>query len=322
MLSVALCLAGCQADPSVRSPASSNGAAGEFNATRATSPASDKPLAYINGQQVTLTDLRKGLLEANGGQLLAERIIDLGVEQRLRERGIKPSPEQVAAEFAILGEYMARTITPDRDEVVRLARALKDRVGPARFDRLLQRNAAMRLLVKDQVAVTPAAVQYRFELDYGPKYEARMIVVQNMRDAERVLQGIADGTPFVELATRYSIDSTASRGGLLPPISPVNENVPDGIRKALVSLKPGEVSQLISTADSFTLLRLERKIERQDVAFDDVKEQITSRVRHDAERRFMEQLGRSFLDRADVVVLDPSLRWSWDARREEINPTE
>jgi peptidyl-prolyl cis-trans isomerase SurA len=315
-------LSGCETDRPQAESDRSNGQGVEFIAPGDSPPAAGRTLAYINGQPVTMGDLQQRLLESSGGQVMAEVIIDRGVEQRLLERSIKPTAEQVAAEYAILGEYLARTINPDRDEVVRLARQLKDRVGPARFDNLLRRNAAMRLLVQDQVNISNAAIEQRFELDYGPRYDTRIIVVASLREAEQAMQALKNGTSFNEVATQKSIHSSAGRGGLLPPISLANEGVPSAIRSALKALEPGQVSQPISMPDGFTLLLLERKIERQDVNLVDVKEQVVTRVRHDTERRLMEQLGRTFLERADVTVLDPALRWSWEARRSELNPAE
>ncbi|HEX7008551.1 MAG TPA: hypothetical protein VF184_01125, partial [Phycisphaeraceae bacterium] len=61
---------------------------------------------------------------------------------------------------------------------------------------------------------------------------------------------------------------------------------------------------------------LERKIDAQPVAFDDVKEELTAQARLRQERLQMQQLARRLLNEAKVVVLDPALSESWRQQRE------
>ena len=63
------------------------------------------------------------------------------------------------------------------------------------------------------------------------------------------------------------------------------------MRTTLQSLGPGEVADPVVLDESFAVLRLERKIDGQGVALEDVKAALARRVRRRVERMLMQRLG-------------------------------
>ena len=185
-----------------------------------------------------------------------------------------------------------------------------------RFGRLLARNAALRLLIQEQVQVTDVALQQAHSLRYGSRYEARLIVVDSLAAAAKLVHEANAGRSFVELVMEHSADSSRANGGLIGPISLADPSYPKAIRQTLARLKPGDVSQSVALERGFAILKLERKSEAQQVPFDDVKKALTDQVRRQAERLLMERLARTLLDEAKLVVRDPALRTSWDQHKD------
>jgi parvulin-like peptidyl-prolyl isomerase len=179
----------------------------------------------------------------------------------------------------------------------------------------LRRNAGLRLLVQASVKVGDEQLQHAFFLRYGARYETRLIVVKTLREATSVVGALKKGESFIDLATERSTDISRNQGGLLPPISPADQNYPQAVRAAVVKLKPGQISDPIALENGFAVLRLERKKEARNVQFDDVKEELRPLVRRRTERVHMQQLARELLTASDLVVLDRGLRGSWDQYR-------
>ena len=282
----------------------------QSNRTSAALPAESQPVAYVDGKPVSWRDLNPSLVEYAGGRILAELALDRQITSRLAERGLTVTAEQTDAERVL----MRAALHDDPNDAERLLSrlCLRRGLGPVRFGRLLERNAALRLLVQDQVQVTDAALQQAHALRYGPRYETRLIVVDSLAPAAKLVREANAGRSFVELVMEQSTDASRANGGMIGPVSLADPAYPKAIRQTLEKLKPGDVSQPVALERGFAVLKLESKSEAQQVPFDDVKNTLTDQVRRQAERLLMDRLARTLLDEVKLVVRDPALRTSWD----------
>ncbi|MCE9591353.1 MAG: peptidyl-prolyl cis-trans isomerase [Planctomycetes bacterium] len=273
-------------------------------------------MAFIHGDAIAWSDLQPSMVESAGGEALSEFILQRGIEQRLASRGAKISDEQVDAERTLL----VKSLNPDPNTATRLLNDLRERrgLGERRFDELLRRNAGLRLLVHDEVKITDAEVRAQYELDYGPSFEARLVLTDTLQQASEVVRRVRAGESFIDIALRESRDESRVRGGLLPPVNPADATFPDAVRAALAGLKPGEVSDPVAMERGFAVLKLERKNEGRGVVFDDVKGELTERVRLRVERFRMGQLARTILNESDVTVLDAGLQRSWTQQKQRL----
>ena len=73
--------------------------------------------------------------------------------------------------------------------------------------------------MRDRVQVTDEAVGRLYEIIHGPKRQARLMVLATLRAADAAIQRVRSGEFFGDVAVEISTDSSASRGGLLEPIS-------------------------------------------------------------------------------------------------------
>ncbi len=302
---MAVLLTGCQ-NPAPRRANSP----GRTNPGTSAAASTDRYLAYVNGQSVTVSDLRLYLLEASGGKVLAEHVLDAQLAQELADRNLTVQPQQLKAERQIL----AQVLDPDPDQAQRLLDELRQQrgLGETRFSQLLRRNASLRLLVQDEVEISPAAIELAYQLEYGPRFEARLIVVDSLALASdlvgRARTGKAD---FVDLAIAHSTDSSRAQGGLLPPISPADATFPAAVRQTLGKLAVGQVSDAVALDRGFAILKLERKINARPIRFDEVEQQLALGVRRQVEQILMRRKARTIISQAHVVILDPALNQSW-----------
>ncbi|MEX0777372.1 MAG: peptidylprolyl isomerase [Phycisphaeraceae bacterium] len=298
------------------SPVSGDSTAAYSSGDRGSTPLPAKPLAYVDGRPVTAGALLPALVETAGGRILAETVIDQGLRQRLEQARLKVTAEQIEAERQIL----LHSLAADRDQAQRLLDELRQRraLGQQRFAALLWRNAAMRVLVQDQVAVSDAAVRQMYELVYGPRFEARIIVTEGAGQAADLARQAREGASFIDLAIQHSTDVSRAQGGLLPTISPQDATFPAGIREALARLQPGQVSDPVALDRGFALLKLERKIAGGAVRYDDVKSELTLHVRRQAQRIEMQRLAREIVTGANVVITDPGLKESYTQQKDRL----
>jgi len=200
---IGLSLLGCTAETAGHNPAQMiqpdrSAATVHGTSSAPVSPLSTQPLAYLNNQAISLGDLRAGLLETSGGQILAELLIDRGVAGLLHQRGLKLTEADIQQEK----ELLLQALAPDAQQAQRLLQELQAvrGLGETRLASLLRRNAGLRMLVRDQVQVTQPALRQEYELIYGPKYEARIIVVRDLKQAGELLAKTRTPAPGIATA--------------------------------------------------------------------------------------------------------------------------
>lgn len=282
-------------------------------------PEGTQALAFIAGRPVTAAMLYPRLIEHAGGQVLAEVILDQLVDQQLAQRGLVISPDMIQQERQLLLDELSS----DPNEAVRLLDSLRQTRGitAGRFNRTLRRNAALRRLVRDEVEVTPIMLRQAFDLQYGQKYEARIITAATLGDMQRVIRLIEQGGSFMDVAIEHSTDPSRAQGGLLSPMSLADATYPAVVRDTLATLDEGQVSQPVAIEQGYALLKLERKIAARKVKFDDVKDDLVQSVMRQNQARQMRLLARSLMEQADVLVLDPTIKQSWDHQKTLLNQT-
>lgn len=307
-LMAAALLVGCETAPQTNSQPTPTGLA-----SRTSQPSTSRPVAYINGTTVTDHDLQGPLIEASGGAVLSEIVLDRLIRDRLEQRGLALTPAMIDQEKA----NMLATLSADQDEAVRLLNEMRLRrgLGDQRFESMLFRNAGLRLLVQDQVEVAPALVFQAYELQHGKRYRVRIIVAETMAQASELLTRAKAGESFSDLAAKHSADASAAQGGLLSPISPADATYPKTLRQSLESMQVGSISDLLAVDDRFIIMKLEEKLPADPISFVDARQDLERTVRLETEGQLMQQAARSMLADAKVVVLDPALGKSWKAQQ-------
>ena len=328
ILSLVLCLApsmlyGCSSPPDSRSSSNSSGTAKNLVVQpplahkppegEAVSTIIDaRPAALVNGVAVTWGELRPSLNELAGAEALQELVLDRKLNEALAASQITLDPDAAVAERKLLLE----SLDEDPNVAIRLLEELRDRqkLGLYRFEALLRRNAGLRALVRHKVTINEDAVQTMHEIMHGPKRQARLIVVPELKSAEAAQNLLRTGVTFADVAVEMSIDSSAPRGGLLEPISRADPAYPESLRQTLFMLNPGEISGPVLLDDRYALIMLVKRTAGDGIKIDEARPALERLVRINQERVLMDQLARRMLSETTISVFDDSLNESWKRR--------
>lgn len=314
MLIVASITVGCQSGPQDRSASGAD-----------TPPPTDvgtggRPVAYIDGKALTRDELHRFLVEAQGGEMLAELLLDRAVNNRLAEQGITLTD----ADFAAERQRVLDTLSADSDQATLLLNEMRGQrgLGELRFEAMLRRNAGLRRLVRDQIRVGDEAIKQAYDLRFGQRFRVRLITSDRAQTLGLARQRALGGESFTELAILLSTDESSAQGGLLSPINPADPTYPKAIRDALPKLNTdsiaGRLSPVIALPEGYALLWLEGVISKDAPPLEQVREELKRAVRLELERVRMQQLAQVLLVQANVIVLDPALNNSWQRQREAI----
>lgn len=304
-------------------------AGGGESAQPAPSEADAGPAAIVGERAVSFEELRAGLLEAAGAQVLSEAVLDDQLARRLRAAGMSVGEEEVRRERDLVLEALGLAgLSPDEAQrAVDQERAARG-LGPTRFAALLKRNAMLRALVSPGITVGEDLVRQAYAVRHGEKVVLRILVTADVESAARVraeldsarVEGESDARRelrFAEKALKESTDTTAALGGLVEPLSVEDTRYPDVIRQAARSLKPGEMSPALAMETRGVIVYLrERRAPAPDAPTLEAERQaLTAQLRVGMERRAMEELANQVQREARVLVMDRALGWSWERRR-------
>lgn len=276
-----------------------------------------RALALVNGRPVSLGQLAPTLLEVAGRSALDELVLDAALHDEAARQGVSVNADDIERERSLFLESLSDAGVTARDGDARsLLLAVRRRrgLGPERFAAMLQRSALLRKLVKPSITVTDEMVKLVFKIDHGQRRDGRLITTATLADAQRALDAINAGMPFIEAAARFSTDASAARGGVIEPISPADPDYPASIRRTLASLAPGQVSSPVAIDSGFAILRLERVIPGDGASLEDLRTVLRRSARLRQERLKMSELASRLVRRAAVTILDPSLRFSSESR--------
>lgn len=273
-----------------------------------------RPAALVDGRVLQWGELRAALNEIGGATVLQEYVLDRALQKELADMQMTVDENDLAAEQTLLLE----SLSDDANMAVRLLDELraKQGLGKTRFRALLARNAMLRALVQNQVSVTRTSVERMYDVVHGPKRQARLIVLPTFSDAQNVLRWVREGAQgFSELAAQLSTDSSASRGGLLEPISRADPAYPQAIRDALFVLDlkpPHHLSDPIMVENGYAVIMFVRELDGDGADINAVRPTLEKLVRLNQERLLMDQLARRLLTGAQVTVFDEALNESWN----------
>ncbi|MBL1218967.1 MAG: peptidyl-prolyl cis-trans isomerase [Planctomycetes bacterium] len=272
------------------------------------------PPLLLDDAPVGSGDLWQALAESAGGSALQEYILDQALEARCALEGIAVTSDDIQAELELIWD----SLDADRDIGARLLEQLKARrgLGPTRFPAMLRRNAMLRAVVRDDVAITEDGLQTLYLQQYGKRSMLRIITCTSRSDAVALLTRARAGESLADLALLHSTDAdSAANSGLIGPVSVADSAYPMAIRQILDDLKPGEPSPVLQLESSYAIVGLVHVLHPEPVEFEAVRDELSRLARRRQERLLMESLARQLVAECDINIMDPSLGWSWRVYR-------
>ena len=287
-------------------------------------------LVIVNGRPISRKTVVDKLLESHGLRMMQQLVALELAKQETRQRDLKVSEADVEAQFRRALEEIA----PDEDAAgvsltdqtkrQALERVLADRcVTMTEFMLAMERNAHLRKVVEGQVRVDEPTLREEFARTYGEKVEIRHIQVA-LNDApalHEALDLLGRGVDFAEVAQRVSANpGTAAQGGLMEPFTFTDPAIPAAIREVAFSLKQGKRSNPTVVGATIHIIKLERRIPPPDVRFEDVREQVATRLRERVIGERMSAFMQKIFEQAQIRVLDRRLKREFEEMLQQNAP--
>jgi peptidyl-prolyl cis-trans isomerase C len=118
--------------------------------------------------------------------------------------------------------------------------------------------------------------EHKDEFKTPEMWRASHILVADEKDAKSILDELARGAKFEDLAVEHSIDATASRGGDIGFFR-AGQLVPD-FEKACLKLNAGQTSDIVRTQFGYHVIRLTDKKEPGVKSYEDARRAIEAEI--------------------------------------------
>lgn len=264
-------------------------------ATEGATQQTGETLARVNNQNISWEVVARECMERHGKDVLEEMISRLLIHQACQERGITVTEEEIKLQ---VNEF-ARSMKVPTETFYQLMQS-RNNLTPAQYHRdIIWPMLALKKLAGTNIEVTDEELQRAFIRDYGPRVEARMILVDgNVRQASQIWeQAKANPEDFARLASEVSAEpNSRALGGQVPPIrryaSPPNSSQAK-IEEQAFQMKPGEISPVMQLEDKFIILRCEKQTLPLATDIEQVRTDLTAQLR---EEKIQEAVGQVFLD--------------------------
>ncbi len=261
--------------------------------------------AIINGQQVSLASLGNECIERHGEEVLNGEINRKVLAQALRKASLTVTDQDLEAEIAraaVSFGYVLGDGTPDTQGWMKSILSEGKTTRELYFRDAVWPSVALSKLVQGQVTVMEEDMREEFESKYGPRVEVLAIVLADQRSAQKVWD-MARNNPtdefFGQLAEQYSVEPvSASNRGKVPPIRKHSGQA--ALEREAYLLKPGELSGIIATGDSYIVLRCQGFTEPVVADPAAVREELSSYIHEKKMRLAMSKKFDELKDSAEI----------------------
>ena len=234
--------------------------------------------AVVNGQPVTIDEVREKCLDRHGGEVLEILITRALIQQSLERARLAVGQADIDAEIARAAEATGfKKADGLPDTAAWLDRVTREQKIPLRhyLEDIVQPSVALKKLV-GKVPVTQEDLDKAFAATFGPRARCRVIVLDNQRRAQEVWQMARENPTserIGELAEKYSVDPTSrALRGEVPPIQ--RHGGQPALEREAFALKAGELSGVLQVADRFLVLFCEGYTEPARVKFEEVRDEL------------------------------------------------
>ena len=279
----------------------------------------DPIVAVVNGRPIPRARLVGMLVETHGLPLLEQMILLTAAEQRAAEMGLKITQADVTAaqEDALrrismpLGSEGAPLDRPAAEKLLGEFLAAKN-LSAGEWDLRMRQRACVRKIAEAEVAqtkVTGPMLREEHVLAFGERVQIRHIQVSSLSAVSRVKAALEKSGDFAAVARELSENQiTGASGGLLPPFTRNDPDVPPLIRETAFRMQPGETSPAVQQDNWYHIIKVERRFPASGVSFDNAdQEALKKRLLERLTRQRQETLEAELFRSAHVDIHDAGL---------------
>lgn len=263
-----------------------------------------KPVAIVNGVEITSDQLATECLGRHGGSVLETLVNRRIIEQACQRQGITVSPQDVSGEI----DAMARRFSVPRDKWLDMIQQERGITPKQYADDIVWPMLALRTIARGAVEPSAEELQQAFENRFGPAVKARIIACRSRQDADAVrAKALAAPEEFGALARQHSVDvGSASANGWVQPIRLHSGDV--GFDKAAFALQEGGISEVVQVADQFIVIKCEGHLPPSGATLDEVRPHLAEELRERKSRQASSEVFKKLQDATTIenVMNDPT----------------
>ena len=222
--------------------------------------ANNKVLARVSNTVITTNDLKARIAKMPP------------YYQNIISKNPKRYVEDVIVETLCYEEGVRRGIDRDK-EVKEVVNEAKKKIVMAK---LIKNEVEDKIVVMED-EMKKFYAEHKDEFKTPEMWRASHILVADEKEAKAMLDELAKGANFEDLAKAHSIDATASRGGDVGYFR-VGQLVPD-FEKACLKLDVGQTSDVVRTQFGYHIIRLTGRKEPGIKSYDDARSAIEAELK-------------------------------------------
>jgi len=267
-------------------------------------PAAARPLALVNGAEITDDQLAAECLARHGESVLETLVNRAIIEQACRRAGVQVTAADVSAEI----DDMAKRFSVPREKWLELIEKERGIAAAQYAEDIVWPMLALRVLAREAGEPTQEEILRAYENRFGPAVKARIIVSRTRGDAEAMrAKAVAAPDDFGGLARQHSADvGSASANGWVQPIR-LHSGDPT-FDAAAFALEPGEISEVVQVADQFIVIKCEGRLPAAEVPLETARAELAAELRDRKSRQASSDVFRQLQEgsRIENVLNDPA----------------
>lgn len=221
-----------------------------------TSSAKGKAVATIDGEEITKDELYENLVSQYGASALSTMISDKIVDLEAKKEDIKITDKEIDKEMKTLIESYGDEETFEQQLATTGATKStleKDIVKYLQTVKLLE----PRIKISDE-EINTYFKENKDSLAQEEQVEASHILVESKAEAKDIIEKLADGKKFADLAKEYSTDTaSAEKGGELGFFG--KGEMAEEFEKVAFSLEKGKISDPVKTSYGYHIIKVTDK---------------------------------------------------------------
>ncbi|RED53070.1 peptidylprolyl isomerase [Cohnella lupini] len=267
----------------------------------------DEIVATVGEVSISRRQLLDKLISAYGSQTLRSMMLLSAAEEEAKALRIVVSDEELDREL--------RNMQQGYEDEAQFYAAMNDQLGMNREE--VREDARYRLIIEkisiNGIVVTEHEIdsyleEHEEELQPKKQYEWAQIVVETEQQANELLQKLADGDDFGELARNYSLDEfTADDGGKMGWIEDQDPFESPSVLHAIAEMQVGELGGPVPTDEGYVIVRLDGRSQIQTRSEEDIRAE-ARRLLALGKTVSMRDLEEALLVKYDADVKEPALR--------------
>ena len=270
----------------------------------AQAPAGPRPLALVNGAEITADQLATECLARHGESVLETLVNRAIIEQSCRQAGVQVTAADVNAEI----DALAKRFSVPREKWLELIAKERGIAAGQYAEDIVWPMLALRALAREAGEPTEEEIRKAYENRFGPAVKARIVVARTRAEAESLrAKALAAPDDFGGLARQHSADvGSASANGWVQPIR-LHSGDP-AFDAAAFALEPGEISPVVQVADQFIVIKCEGRLPAAEVPLETARGELAAELREQKSRQASTDVFRRLqqASRIENVLNDPA----------------